>query len=248
MQEGIVYLHIIAAVVVIGLLLYTVLQPKQIILSADEDDAINRLTVSGESTLDTPSNQATIHLRTDVLDKDPNVAQDSNARISQRVIEALQALGVKKDDIQTTDYRIEQVREWNHELKKYEDLGYRAGHTIKVSTSQLDKIGQFLKAAVDAGVNNVQNIDFSLTKDRQREIKSEVLSGASKMAQEKAEALATSLGVRLVKIVSVSESGFSASPRPVYYAKEMIAAEAAPPIQPSDVTAQASVSVVYEIS
>ncbi|MBI4148719.1 hypothetical protein HY490_05490 [Candidatus Woesearchaeota archaeon] len=35
MKEGIVYLHSIAAVIVIGLLLYTVLQPKQIIPPSD---------------------------------------------------------------------------------------------------------------------------------------------------------------------------------------------------------------------
>ncbi|MBI4016459.1 MAG: SIMPL domain-containing protein [Candidatus Aenigmarchaeota archaeon] len=243
------YWPFIAAIVVVGLLFFAVQQPKQIILSSDNEAELNRLSVSGDAKLDTPSNMATVFLRTEVLDNDPKVAQDKNAEISRRAINALVASGVDKNDIQTTDYDLQLVREWNPKTEQQEEKGYRAGHTLKVSTMKLDKIGQYLKTAVDAGVNNVQNIQFSLSREKQREIKNAALSSAAKTAQEKADALASSLGVRLGRIVSVSESSFDVYPVPRYYAKEMITmAEAAPPIQPAEVTAQATVNVVFELA
>jgi hypothetical protein len=103
---------------------------------------------------------------------------------------------------------------------------------------------------VTNGANQINNIEFYLSEDREAEYKNQALSAATKNAKEKAKTIASSLDARLGKIVSVSESNF-------YYAPYRYSMEAAvdtdeavaqvAKVTPMDVNVQASINVVYEI-
>lgn len=241
--------HIIGGIVIVAVLFFVLQSPRQIVVNTSEAEQLSRLSVSGEAQLAVPADEAVIFFRIESQHFDPKVAQDEASGVGERAVSALRQAGVAKNDIETTDYSLQKLREWNPEKQRTEDKGYIASHTLKVKTKDLLRVGVFLKVAVDAGVNKVQNIEFSLSKEKQREVKSAVLSAAAKQAGEKAEALAAGLGVRLGNVVSVSESGFYFTPVYRGVAKEMIAMDAAaPPIQPGEVSSQASVSVVYQIS
>ena len=120
---------------------------------------------------------------------------------------------------------------------------------MKVTSKNLDLVGKIVETGVSNGVNNVDNVLFTLSKEKEKEAKSAVLSLAAKNAREKADVLAQSLAVKIKGIKSISESSYNVIP---YYARsdmvmEMSAAKVAPPIQASDVNLQAQVNVVFDI-
>lgn len=234
---------IVAGLVVIALLL--VWQGWQ----KSADVRVNEISVSGSANLDVVPDESQILLHLETTALNPKDAQDKNSERAAQVVAALVQFGVAKSDIETTGYRVEIIREWNPKTQRNEDKGYRAVHSLKVTTLKLADVGKIVEIAVNNGVNNVDNVLFVLSKDKLREVKGSLLSLASKNAREKADALAGSLNVGVGKIRSVSESFYE--PGPVYargdFAESVMAAKVAPPISPSDVSVQAQVSIVFEI-
>ncbi len=247
MKESL-WLPVVVCVLVVGLAVVVFQAPKTVVVSSGQEQELYRLSVSGDAKLSVAADMAVLFLRTEVTHPDPRVAQDKDSVLVAAAINALVDVGVDRKSIETTNYQVYRVQEWNPKTQTQEEKGYRVSHTLRVETTRLNKIGTFLKVAVDAGVNEVERVEFLLSKEKQKEIKQQALSAAAKVAQEKAEVLASSLGVRLGKVVSVGESSFDVFPMPRFVQKEMFAAEAAaPPIQPGEVNAQTSVSVVFEI-
>ena len=119
-----------------------------------------------------------------------------------------------------------------------------------VPTDDVDNAGKYIDAAVDAGANIVNRIDFTLSDDYEEDVKRQAMIQASDDAEEKAVALTSNLGVRLGSIVSISESSYSYSPYRYYGTDAMMEAGAADvptKISPEKVDVRGSVSLVYEI-
>ncbi len=241
MTENKSNLLLVAGFIVIVLLL--VWQTKDYPQSQDSG-----ISASGSAKLDVAPDESQIFLRLETTAVTPKDAQDKNSARATDAINSLLAIGLQKSDVETTNYRVEIIREWNPKLEKMQDNGYRAIHSLKATTRNLDLVGKILETAVFAGVNNIDNVIFTLSKEKQKSAKAQVIGLAAKNAQEKADVLASSLNVALGKIKSVSESSFDVVP---YYARtDMVmesAAKALPPIQPSDVEIQAQVNVVFNL-
>ena len=248
MKESL-WLPVVVCVLVVILVVVVFQAPKTVVVSSEQVQELHRLSVSGDAKLSAAADLAVLYMRTEVTHPDPRVAQDKDSVIVAAAIDALIDAGVDRKSIETTNYQVYRVQEWNPKTQMQEEKGYRVSHTLRVETARLNKIGLLLKVAVDAGVNEVERVEFLLSKEKQKEIKQQALAAAAKVAQEKAEVLASSLGVRLGNVASVSESSFEVFPLPRFVQKEMLAAEASvPPIQPGEVSAQTSVSVVFEIA
>ena len=248
MKESFWWPVIVVCALMFGFAVVVFQAPKTVVVSSEQAQEWHRLSVSGDAKLEVAADQATVYVRIEVMDADPRVAQDKASVVGMRAVDALRSAGVDTSAVETTDYQIYLVREWNPKIQVQEEKGYRVSHLLKVKTTQLDKIGIFLKLVVDAGVNGVERVEFDLSNEKQKEIKQQALSAATRVAREKAEVLADSLGVQLGKVVSISESSFGIYPVANYLDRAYVAAEAAPPIRPGEVTAQVSVSVVFEIS
>jgi len=121
---------------------------------------------------------------------------------------------------------------------------------LKIVTTDLDKVGNYVDTAVDNGATRINTINFGLTDKKKKEVNGEAMIIASDAAKEKAEALATNLGVRLGNIASVSESSFDYIPfvtRQFAVAEASVAADVPTEISPQDVTVRATVNVAFEI-
>ena len=89
----------------------------------------------------------------------------------------------------------------------------------------LDKIGDYLQRATDAGINNIS--DPQLESSRAEDLQRQALVKAAQDAQAKARLLADTLGVKLGAVRSISAN--SAAPRPPGpVPRVMMAAAAAP--------------------
>lgn len=183
-------------------------------------------------------------------------AQDAatqNAERMDRVIQALRAAGVPRDDIQTSDYSLypEYAREnrVSPEAQTPRIVGYRATNQVSVRTRDLAGIGELIDAGLAAGANRLNGVSFQI--ENSNSAQAEALARAVADARTDAETIASALGVRLGRVLDASTA---AQPiMPLYRARfdTMEAQSAAPPpptpIEPGMQTVTATASLVYEI-
>ncbi|MCQ4087718.1 SIMPL domain-containing protein [Saccharibacillus sp. JS10] len=125
---------------------------------------------------------------------------------------------------------------------------YTATHTLKVTYRDLDKIGQLLDAASEAGANQIQNISFAAENPDQYE--EEAIAKAMTSAQKKAAAVAKAAGRTLGAATSISLDNADA---PIVYAQYEMAkatmdtANSSTSIEPGQITLRTNVTVQYEM-
>ncbi len=213
----------------------------------------NAISVQGMTEFDVSPDLAKVRFRIETQSTTAQDAQLRNREIGSNVESALLRAGMRKGDIETTDYRVEKVQQWDNERQKMVDLGYRVSNAFVLSTTQLDKVGTLLDVGIQAGANNVDSISFELSDAKQKEVKVEALRQATTNAREKAQALAEGAGVRLGKLLTLSEQSYYVTP---FYRGDVMMAKAEmggmeiPPtsVSPQDVRVSAQVSVSYEIA
>lgn len=83
-------------------------------------------------------------------------------------------------------------------------IGYTAVQTIRIRTTDTRAVARILDAALSAGANRVESVNFQV--ERVLEAREEAIRLATKAAQRKAGVLADSLGLHLGRVISVSSS------------------------------------------
>lgn len=172
-----------------------------------------RVTVTGESQTDVPPDNAVVSFSVVTQNANAVNAQQENARKIEAVMKALQdASGGAKQEIKTSNYNLTPEQDYSGSgMPKI--VGYEARNTITVTTDNLNQVGALIDAATKAGANSVEGIAFVLREDSTK--RGDALGIATKQAMAKAEAIATSLGGRIVRVVETVEGG--STPTPVVY-------------------------------
>lgn len=232
------------------LVLLTACQTRVIMEQPGESHTLN---VQGMSEFDVAPDLAKLRFRVETMSFTAQDAQNRNRQVAAQVMSALSGAGVREDEIETSDYRVERVQEWDGKLERMVDKGYRVSNAFVVSTKDLSKVGSLLDVAIQAGANSVESISFELSDERQREVKTQALKQAAQNAREKAVALADGSGVSLGKVRSVTENSYVVLPYARYDVMAMKAESAAAgmpptPISPGDVRISAQVSLAYEVA
>jgi len=243
--------HALIGILAVGLVIVAIIlasASKQTTVVSGQD-VRSTISVSGRSEVTVNPDKAEIFVNIETLQRTAKESKDENARISKDVMDALKKAGIKKNNIETTLFSISPRYQFNRNAQKSELIGYIVTHVLKVTTTDLDKVGNYVDTAVDNGATRINTINFGLTDKKKKEVNGEAMIQASNAAKEKAEALATNLGVRLGNIASVSESSFDYIP---FVTRQFAVAEAAldsvpTEISPQDVTVRATVNVAFEI-
>jgi hypothetical protein len=100
---------------------------------------------------------------------------------------------------------------------------------------------------MQAGANNVNRLVFTLKDELAAQLGA--LKMASAKAKLKAEAVASSLGLKIVRVAAVNEG--ERTVQPIYRDRQVMAAraEAAPtPVEPGTVEVRSTVSMTVEVS
>lgn len=170
-------------------------------------------------------------------------AQKDNTGKMDKIIKAMKDSGIKEEDLKTASYDISP--RYQYSAGKSTIIGYEVTQTLEVKIRDLDKVGEILGQAAALGANQVGSLIFTF--DNPEKFKSEARQKAVANAKEKAEDLAGSLGVKLGKIVSFSES-VSGEPVPIYAREALgMGGGAAPEIQTGQNEIQVNVNLAYEI-
>ena len=173
-------------------------------------------------------------------------AAGRNGGLAQKVSEALRAKLGDKGKTWTGGYSLyPEYEDQSRPNAKPVITGYRAENTITVQTGALDLVGPLIDAAIAAGANRVNSLDFNLRDDTRA--RNEAITKAAKDAQAQAQALAAALGLKLGPIV-IATTVSNERPQPVMFrAAAAMGVNNATPVQPGEVTVPATVSLTYQI-
>jgi hypothetical protein len=219
--------------------------------------ATNTISVSGDGEVFAVPDTATFSVTLQEEAKDVKAAQDVATKKGNEIITYLKAQGIDEKDIQTTDYSVYPQYDYTNSVcsggycppGKQVLRGFQVSQTLTVKVRETKKAGELLSGVGSRGVSSVSGLNFTI--DDQDALEAEARDKAIAKAKTKAEVLAKSLGVRIVRVVGFSEGGGGG---PIYYAKAMMAdgrggAESAP--SPEIPTGQnkitSNVTVTYEV-
>jgi uncharacterized protein len=202
--------------------------------------------VTGEAAVTTKPDQAQIDLGVVTEAKNAQIAATENAEKLDAVLAELRnALGPGAD-IKSTSYSLTPVYHHPKEGGTPSITAYSATNIIQVKTSELTQVGKIIDMATQSSANRIQSLQFTL-KDEQA-VYIQGLREAVAKARAKGEAIASALGLKIVRVLSVEEGGPLS--RPVY-GEGMQARAAAPvqtPVEPGTIEVRARVTLTLEIA
>jgi uncharacterized protein YggE len=232
----------------VSLVVATALTP--LALSAQERDRKEpAIVVNGEGDAAIAPDLAIISLGVAETRKTAREALDvANAAMSA-VIDALKKQGIAPRDLQTSGLSIQ--AQYNY--PQNEDgspkppvlTGYMVSNTLTVRIRDLAKVGAVIDQAVTLGVN--QGGDIRFTNVDAAKTVTEARTAAVKDAIAKAQTLADAAGVKLGRILEITESGNTEDPRPMMSARMAKQAEDAVPVEAGENSYSVNVNVTFAI-
>ena len=213
------------------------------------------ISVTGQASTFVEPDRLNINFGVEVQKPTAKEALGENSAKMSEVIEAIKSTGINIDEITTSQFSIYPVYESYQEKEtgayKQKLVGYSVSNIIQVKTSKLDLASNVIDAAVDVGVNRVDNVWFSLSEKKQQQVSDDLLAEAVKNAKSKAEKALVPLNYQVVgvKHVSLSDFGYYPPPMPYYGAMDVAMMEKSvmTPIFSSDQQVSANASVVFLI-
>jgi uncharacterized protein YggE len=170
-----------------------------------------------------------------------------NARKMNGVMTSLRQSGIAPRDIQTSNISLNPQYVYNqNETPRI--TGYQATNTVTVRVRNLDNLGRTLDSLVGQGGNQLQGVSFSI--DKADQAMDAARRDAMKKARARADLYAEAAGLRVSRIVSISEGGAVPPPMPMPTMMARMATDSAPPPTPvsaGEVSVSASVTVMFEL-
>ena len=205
-----------------------------------------RLDISATGEVTRVPDVAIISAGVQTLRPTATAAIEENASRMERVRAALKRAGIEDRDIQTSSISLNP--EYHYANNQPPRLtGYRATNTVNVKFRDLKRTGAILDALVAEGANQINGPN--LTIDKPDEAYDEARVKAIAAGRARAELYARALGKRVVRLISVSESGgYVPPPMPMaQFARAEGAADASSKIDPSSQELQVSIAMSFAL-
>ena len=205
-----------------------------------------RLDVSATGEVTRVPDIAIISAGVQTLQPTATAAIEENAARMERVRAALKRAGIEDRDIQTSSINLNP--EYQYDQNRPPRLtGYRATNTVNVKFRDLKRTGAILDALVAEGANQINGP--SLTIDKPEAALDEARTKAIANGRARADLYASALGMRVVRLISVSEGGGYNVPPPMPMMAQMAerGAAADSKIDPGTQQLQVNVSMSFEL-
>jgi uncharacterized protein len=180
------------------------------------------------------------------------VAQAANANrtATERVLARIEGLGIKKDDIQTSNFQVFQTPERvGPDGKEVRVPRFSANHQLRITTRDLDGVGRLAGEILASGDMTFQSVSWGL--DRQEEGGDKAREAAVKDARRQAEVYAGAAGVALGRLLEIRDgSAQPFEPQPEMRMQMALGkgAESVPIVPPATIRYNANVQLVWEMA
>jgi uncharacterized protein len=206
--------------------------------------------VSGDGQSSVAPDMAIVNLSVVKQAKTAREALDENNKAMTEVLAALKKGGIAEKDLQTSGFSVQPQYNYpqstDGQPKQPELIGYHVSNGITVRVRDLSKLGGIIDQSVTLGIN--QGGDISFTNDKPEGVIDEARKDAIASALKKAKTLTEAAGVKLGRIIEISENSGRPMPQPVYRAAMMKeAADSSVPVQGGENTYNVSVNVTFAL-
>jgi len=216
-----------------------------------DDDPAPRILVTGEGSVELAPDMAMLTLSVVREADTATAALEANSSAMTEVLAAMRAEDIEGRDLQTSGFSIQPryfypPRESNREPEPPRIVGYTVRNSLAVRVRDIKRVGVILDKSIALGVNEGGNIAFG------NDDPSAALSQARVMAMQdamaKAETLAEAAGVKIGKILEISEQSFNPRPKPMARAEmAMVRSADAVPVATGENTYRVTVSAAFAI-
>jgi uncharacterized protein YggE len=147
-------------------------------------------------------------------------AASKNADLMSGVIAALKNLGVKENQIGTSNYNIYPIYQSREPTKACPQIyplppecqpgqvitGYRASNsaTVTLNVNGTIDAGKVIDAAVKAGANNINGVYFFISQEMQQQVRDSLIKDAIGNAKHRAEIAADAANITVIGVQSIS--------------------------------------------
>lgn len=202
------------------------------------------ITVSASGEVETEPDRATVSVGVEARGESADAVTDELAAGAEQLRETFDDLGIPEENVEEGRYRVRPVHGRDGELEEI-----RGAHSFEVTVDDVDRVGEVIDAAVEAGADDIGRVNFTIRAETRDELRKDALDEALANADEEAEHVAANRGVELAGTKSVTTSDVRVDPVSRTVGYEMAEADdaGAPPteIDADPVSVSASVTVVY---
>jgi uncharacterized protein YggE len=202
----------------------------------------NTLYVMGNAQTMVKPDKVTLSLSVETTNKTANEALIANSQAMNNTLEALKEAGVMENETSTSFFNITPNYNFTQEdedlppIETRDIISYTVTNSITVDSYNLLNASQWIDTAVQAGVNDISSISFSLSDEKSEAVKNDLLKQAVENAKSKADIAASALGLKVIGVKTITVEGLNGFPPPPpsqpFLAKEAVSAaasEAGPP-------------------
>ena len=167
-------------------------------------DTGRSIQVSGTAVVNVIPDRALIQLGVQSNGVTTQIVEAVNSATINKIIRALKAQGIEEKDIVTDWYVIQPLYD------DYDSLyikGYRINNTVAVTLRDISKVNKAISVALNAGANQVIDVEFYLSD--LRKYRDQARDLAMKAAGEKANDLASAAGAETGCVMNINENTWS---------------------------------------
>jgi uncharacterized protein len=207
---------------------------------------LSSIRVTGDAVVTAKPDRALIDVGVLTQEKQSLNAATQNAKQLDSIVTALHKLLGADADIKTINYALNPDYQYRPIGGKSSVSSYTALNVVRVTLDDLDKIGPVIDAATQAGANHIESVRYTVRD--QQVLHSQATREAALKARASAEALASALNLKIVRIVSVEEGGDGPVPGLDAADPRDPAGSAPAPVQSSSFVVTANVTLTVEVS
>lgn len=212
--------------------------------SAQPSEAPERsISVSGAAEVEAVPDLARVSAGVETRAGTAAEAMAANSAAMAEVFAALEAAGIERRDIQTSNLSLGAVWDHSRDNEPPQIIGYRASNIVSVRVRDVGALGGVIDAVTGAGANRLDGIGFELSDPAAA--MTEARAQAVADARTRAETYARAAGVTLGPVLSIRENG-QQSPQP-FFARAATEAMDAAPISEGSIVMRAQVGMVFAI-
>lgn len=244
----------VLAVAFLGIVAYSamVAKPSQ----ADTQQAVSSTTPSTMTVTGTGLASAVpdeIQVVLGVTNTGPNATKvllQNSANMTAAISAIEKGVGINNSEVQTTNFNFGPTYSYSNTIS-----GYQASNDIQITLqgSDVAKLDIVINAAVNAGANQIQSIQYVLSNSLQNELQNQALKNAVADANQTALLTAQSEGLSIIGVQSVTIVSNN-TPQPEYFASAALTSVANSsinynvPISPGQTQYTMEIQVVYLLS
>jgi uncharacterized protein YggE len=209
---------------------------------------LSSIRVTGDATVTAKPERAQIDVGVLTQEKQSQNAATQNAKQIEIMLAALHRLLGPDADIKTINYTLSPDYQYRPIGGKASVSSYTAMNVVRVTVDELDKVGAVIDTATQAGANHVESVRFTV-RDPQV-LHSQAIREAALKAKTNADALAAALNLKILRTLTVEETGEPSAGTPdmsIMDGREA-AGPAPTPIQSGSFVVTANVALTVEVA